>query len=229
MNAPIDHAGQTYTQAFLPGERESRAKTSEALSEYFDFANRLLRFWLDADKDRGVSNSTISPIALRVVLSMSVKASKQLRSIIELCERGEAGDSSIIARSLFETALVVAFILKPRFFPREFDATKHVKRTIRVRGLTLSREFRATLYIAHHVLEEERCANRHRTRRGLMRYAKRMEHHALNDPSSQQVKREIGPEWTRILLRPPRTYSGLNLSKDPRKKNVMNLLLPEVV
>jgi Family of unknown function (DUF5677) len=197
---------------WFPGEDRVRDEIQRELAGHFGFAKRLLTYWLKADKDTGLNKSSLPPIVLRVVLAMSVKATRQFRSVIELCERGEAVDGAIIARSMFETALAVAFVLKPRFEPSKFDEKGKVKKTIKVPGVTLTCEFRALLFAAHQVLQPERSAAKHADRPGLKRHSKRMARIAANFGGAQLYKNAIGPEWTKILKSPPFTYSGLSIA-----------------
>jgi len=196
----------------LPDEDRVRNEIQRELGECFGFAKRLLTYWLRADLDTGLNGSSIPPIVLRVALSMSIKATRQFRSVIELCERGEAADGAVIARAMFETALVVGFVLKHRFVPREFNRKGKVTKTINVPGVSLTREFRAMLFVAHQLFQPERFATLHADRPGLKRHAKRRGKIAANDSTIQRYRDEIGPEWTRILMRRPWTYSGLSIA-----------------
>lgn len=195
----------------FPEETDLKVRLEEDCGQLFDFSRRLLRYWLESDKDTGLSKSTLPPVVLRVVMAMSTKASRQFRSVIELCERGEAADASVLARALFETTLVVGFVLKDRFTPREYNPAGRVTKTILVPGIRLTREFRATLYVTHGVLRPEVFAKRHETRPGMKRAAKRMARIA-SDAIAKPYKQAIGPEWTDILSKHPRTYSGLSVA-----------------
>ena len=194
----------------FPGEAELESELEEDCGDLFGFSRRLLRYWLEADKDTGLDKSTLPPIVLRVAMAMSTKAARQFRSVIELCERGEAADASVLARALFETTLVVGFVLKDRFTPRDNDGS--VKRKLIVPGVRLTREFRATLYVTHGVLKPEVFAERHQNRPGMKRSAKRMAKIG-SDAIAKPYKQAIGPEWTKILMKHPRTYSGLNVAE----------------
>jgi hypothetical protein len=196
----------------FPNEEQVIERLNQQLADRFDYAKRLLRFWMEDDLDTGFAASNLPLIVLRVALAMSVRACRQFRSVIELCERGEAVDASIIARSMFETALVVGYVLKPRFTPHRYDGTGKVKSTIIVPGVRLTREFRATLFVAHHVFQPERSAARHISRPGMARHAKCLATWAGKDEAVQAYKKEIGPKWTEILMNRPFTYSGLNIS-----------------
>ncbi|MSR57296.1 MAG: hypothetical protein EXS05_06460 [Planctomycetaceae bacterium] len=196
----------------FPYEDAVRVALQQRLSTYFDVAGRLLRFWLEMDKDSGLERSTLPPIVLRVALAMNVRACRQFRSVIELCERGEAVDAAIIARSMFETAQVMAFVLRPRVVPRKFDSRGKVEKRLFVPGVKFTREFRAALYVAHHAFEPERFAGRHRMRPGMKRIARRMK--ALSQQSNiiAEWTAKIGQGWRDLLMQHPFTYSGLSIA-----------------
>jgi hypothetical protein len=196
----------------FPDEDEIRAKLQQHLAAYFDYSERLLQFWVLADKDKKASLSALSPIVLRVLLAMSVKSCRQFRTVIELCERGENADAAIVARAMFETALVVGFILKPRFVPREFDKKGKVKRSITVPNVKLTREFRAILFAAHDALKPDREAAMHAQRPGMKRHAKRMAKIATMTNVGQSYIQTLGPQWTSILMNRPYTYTGLSIA-----------------
>ncbi len=195
----------------FPNEEEIKSELESQCGDLFYFSRRLLRHWLKADKDTGLAKSTLSSVVLRVVMAMSTKAARQFRSVIELCERGESADASVLARSLFETTLVVGFVLRNRFIPREYNSDGSVRKTIVVPGVRLTREFRATLYVTHGVLKPEVFADRHSKRPGMKRSAKRMLRLG-SDTIAGPYKQTIGPDWTKILMKHPRTYSGLSVA-----------------
>jgi hypothetical protein len=196
----------------FPFEREVRNAIQEQSGDLCGHAKRLLRFWLMTDKDRGLEASDLPLIVLRILLSMSVKSCRQFRSVIELCGRAESVDASVVARAMFETALVVGFVLKPRFVPRKFDRSGKVVGKIVVADKPLTREFRALLFVTHDVLKPERFADLHGKRPGMKRYAKGMAKLATKDNVAAPYKQAIGAGWTKLLMEYPHTYSGLSIS-----------------
>src|SRR5271157_3813885 len=103
--------------SLFPDDRRVADEIRDHLTSHFDYAHRLLRYWVNADKDSGFARSKLPVIVLRATLTIGVKVSRQFRSVIELCERGEAADGAVISRSMFETSLAAHFVLKPRFVP----------------------------------------------------------------------------------------------------------------
>jgi hypothetical protein len=196
----------------FPGDAERLTMIRVLTADYFDFARRLLCFWVETEKDEGFQQSGLPHIVLQVLLSMGVKACRQFRSVIELCERGEAADAAIIARAMFETALVVGFVLKPRFCPRKYDSTGKVTGTIGAPGIRLTRERRAALFVAHHIFQPERFVTRHINRPGIARHARSVAARVAKDEAARAYKKEIGPGWEKILMSSPYTYSGLSIA-----------------
>jgi hypothetical protein len=197
--------------SLFPDDRRVADEKRDHLASHFDYAQRLLRYWVGAHKDSGLARSKLPTIVLRAALSMAVKISRQFRSAIELCERGEAADGAVIARSMFETALPVGFVLKPRFVPREFGPDGKVKKRVPVSGPKLTRQFQATLFFVHQFLDPARHAARHAARLGMKRDSKRAAKFAGKIDNVLHYKAAIGPDWEAILMR-RRTYSGLNIS-----------------
>lgn len=196
----------------FPEEDRVKEELRNELGEYFDYARRLLRFWLEADKDKAIAKSTLAPVVLRVLLAMTVKTSRQFRSVVELCERGEAVDGSIIARSMFESVLVIGFVLKRTFIPRRFDGSGKETSRIEHPGVSLTRELRAMLFLTHHVLQPGREAAKHAGRPGMKRFARRLAKLIAKDRVAEPYEQAIGPDWTATLKKKPHTYSGLSIS-----------------
>jgi hypothetical protein len=198
-------------QVEFPGDAQAEVEIRNELREKIDFAKRLLRFWIGADLDQGFSRTPWAPIVKRVLLANIVRSSRQFRTVLELCERGEGVDASIICRSLFETALAIAFVLRPRVTLRKFDR-RGVPRPVVKQRNRLSREFRATLVVAHHVLEPERFVQQHENRPSFRRHAEALRRRLVNDTVAQHYKKVIGSGWTSVLLSAPWTYSGLTVA-----------------
>ncbi len=206
-----------------PNTSRTLEETEGELSWLCGFAKRLVRYWMNAHLDRGFNGSDLPRPVLRIAFAMHVKAVRQFRAAIDLCQRGDAASASIMARSMFETALVVGFVLKPRFMPRTFDKegrptrltikTRDAKgRSIRrtLKPIQLSREFRAMLYIAHRDLQPNRDIARYRKRPGMLRYVRRLDRFVTQHGATIDWEATLGPDWVSIL-EASHTYSGLNL------------------
>lgn len=176
----------------------------------FGFAKRLLRYWTNAHLDGGFNGSELPKPAMRIAFAMHVKGVRQFRAAIDLCQCGDAASASIMARSMFETALVVGFVLKPRFMPRRFDKKGRSTR-LKVKHIQLSREFRAMLYIAHRDLQPHRDIERHRERPGMLRHVRRLDRFVTRHGPTVDWEAKLGRGWLNILMNAPWTYSGLNV------------------
>jgi hypothetical protein len=98
----------------FPGEERKCEEIRQKAADHLDLARRLLSFWLGTDKDRGISRCKLPDVVVNVAAALNVKATRQYRTIIELCERGEASAAAAITRALFETDLATAWVLKRR-------------------------------------------------------------------------------------------------------------------
>lgn len=94
-------------------DEEQRSKeVRENLREEFDFARRIYSSWADSDRLAWKTSPTFPDNAFNLTLMLDLQAGRLFRSAVELCYRSEGFCSHILARSLFETALALAFILK---------------------------------------------------------------------------------------------------------------------
>ena len=92
------------------GEQERSTEVQRNLADLFSLAESLFNYWLDQRKDKWTAQVPIESANLALILD--VQACRLFRSVIEECQRCEAFNASILARSLFETTLGAAFLLK---------------------------------------------------------------------------------------------------------------------
>jgi hypothetical protein len=92
------------------GEQKRSAEVQKNLCALFSLAESLFNFWLDQDKDKWAAKIPIESGNLALILD--VQACRLFRSVVEECRRCEAFNASILARTLFENTLGVAFLLK---------------------------------------------------------------------------------------------------------------------
>jgi hypothetical protein len=97
-----------------------------------------------------------------------MKICKQYRSILVLCELGLVEDADVIARSLFESAVQTLFVLK-----RNIRLRRGWKNAPKPPRGGFSAEFRAKLYLAHGVLNEQKRVRLCQNKRGLKRPTRR--------------------------------------------------------
>ena len=195
----------------VANEETVREEMAANVGRQLDLGRRCLQLWLQLDKDTALNRSRLPSEVIRVAFAMNVKICRQLRTVIDLCRRGEAADAEIIARSMYEAVLATGFVLVPRLILREFRNDGTVKRTIREPGKPLSRQLRARLYLAHAQLFAERFKTRHAGKPGKKRMATAVAKNA--DPRTiNRYRTLIGSGWTKRLCTHPYTYSGLSIA-----------------
>jgi hypothetical protein len=203
-------------------EQERSAEVQATLADLFNLSEAIYNLWLDQDKENWTCK--IPNESANLALTLDIQACRLFRSIIEDCQRCEAFSASILARTLFETVLGVAFLVKKDVriivepvFPRgsppgtppiKYAAKARSKGVKRTRKHLLSRELRANLYLAsrYFSLEDDDIASMGKFP-GFYHKAKRLRGSA--DPKVRaQYEKRIGPEWSSILQH-GRSYAGL--------------------
>ena len=66
----------------FPQEAELTARVRANLSKEFDYANRLLAFWVEAEKDYWLQRSRLPDIVLHVAMALHTQACRQMRRIL---------------------------------------------------------------------------------------------------------------------------------------------------
>lgn len=174
------------------------SKLQETLGERFDFARRLLRVSLKADVGNAFNSSDLHNLTLVALHTSLCRVFRQFRTVIELCERGEAEDAAAISRGIFETSLAVAFVLNDRVKLRTFDehGKGHVVKWMKEANRPMSREFRAELFNAHQRLDGYRYIRRNKNRPGMKRECVQLLKQLENEGVRADVELTIGAEWT---------------------------------
>jgi hypothetical protein len=205
----------------LPNERANRAlvraRSKMLLSQATDLhrvAVAVLQQSLGGAEQSGlrIPNSHIDSTVVFVALGLYVKACKQHRSVQLLARAGLSPDALAIARNLFETTLALVFILRKQIRLRRGFSPAHPSglSLSAIQRRPLSTRFRARLYQANLVFEQERTrdefARTPRIKREARRITKRL------PQLIAEAEKAIGPEWTR-RLRQARSYSGVSLKE----------------
>ncbi len=186
------------------------------LKDQFTFAHRLYDGWMLVEKDRYIIESKLDPLVIRLSMTLNVQACRQFRSIIELCERGEATNAMIVGRSLYETAVALMFVLSPQVPIRvkqksgKTDAWQAEIHDPQLASNSFTNRLRAALYLSSTVFNDERCYLKWNKRAELQQMAN------VVKPGQALVdfcEREIGKEWSFILRHRPHTFSGLSLAE----------------
>jgi len=193
------------------------AKAHEALHSQFEFSERVFNYWIGQEKNKYLWRGHLDELVVNVGATLDVQACRQFRTVIDLCQRCEGYDASVIARSLFETSLAMLFVLTEKLYlqvepvrnkPNAWRAAPSQKGRRRKRDL-LTQSHRAALYMVNIALQDEVKHGRLSATRGRKGYAKIIK----PDPAIiAECEKLVGPEWTYILRNPPRSYSGLSIS-----------------
>ena len=149
-----------------------------------------MRYWTEANHDQARQDSGAPGIVLYVLGSAEVKAARQFRTVIELCQRGEDADATVIARTMFETALVVGFVSCPRLRLCQFDGAGKRRPLSKIRGPLCGQELRTQLIMAHDALYPERDALRHAATPGMKRQV-RVATKIAHDEAVRYLKKRV--------------------------------------
>ena len=203
-------------------EQDRSLEVQRNLADLFSLAESFFNYWTDQDKERWTE--AIPRESANLALILDVQASRLYRSIVEECRRAEAFNAAILARTLFETVLGVAFLLKKDVrivvepivpkgassgaLPAKFAAKVRSRRTKRTRRHLLTREFRATLFLAYAYfsLEEQGIESMGKFP-GFYHKARRLRK-TTDRNIIAEYERQIGAEWS-YILRHSNTYAGL--------------------
>lgn len=142
--------------------------------------------------------------AAHEALHLYVRAVKQHRAVQILGEHGLGQDALANSRHLFETALALEFILRPRLTLKANGV-----RLPAVKGFPLSPEFRTRLYRANMTLERDRMHRAFQKTRGARRYSTKRERADLAGDLAA-VEKEIGTQWTK-RLKWSKDFSGVGM------------------
>jgi len=222
----------------FPKEDLRHSEIERDLATLLEFVQRVLNFWMLHPKDKWLDKSSVHGDVLDLTMILNVQVYRHSRSTLELCRRGEGGDAMISCRALFETVLVLLFILKPRvglYASVEIDkksgkpkaaaggapkyrAALHKRKRGGIVG-KLSRSDRANLYLAHAAFQGGVFAKRCMEIPGCKLTARIVDRSVI--PSVvKHFERRVGPDWTYILTHHPHTYSGLSVSDLARELHV---------
>jgi hypothetical protein len=193
----------------LPDESEHIEHYRREIGPLIDHAWRLWECWVGAPFNKAFSESALPAPQRYALAQVTVKASRQCRTVIELCERGEDADASIVSRALFETTLAAKFITASnlRLLQKRNSTWQQLPLPA---GQPFGPEFRATLLLAHEAISSERSLGtpppditQEQAQRAIDAYRK----------LAALYEQQIGPEWTRRLRAHPWTYSGVNINE----------------
>lgn len=199
-----------------PGEDERSAEVGENLAREFDLANRLFRYWARIEVEEWCKKSTLKQNSIYVAMTLAIQSVRFFRSILEECRRSEAMSALILSRSMFETSVALEFVLAPAIRIKavrkgndRFGKPKYVVKVGRFKSLT--RDFRARLYMASPILQEVAHLEKVSSTKGFRRFGRSQERN-IKPEKVDLVERDIGPEWSYVLRAKP-SYSGLTIKE----------------
>lgn len=214
----------------FPEEEERSTDVKDNLPLSFDLAEAAYNFWLMAEKDSWIAKCSLPPLAVNLAMLLDVQALRLFRSLIEQCQRCEAFNASILARSLYETVLGVGFLLKEdvRIIVEAklaqpkvgigppsvtgYHAKLKSKLAKRTQKHRLSREVRGKVYYAHSVFQQFERGPKILRLFGSGLRIKPKEKKEIKKLLAEQMA-IIGPQWSYILRHEPYSYSGLRINK----------------
>jgi Family of unknown function (DUF5677) len=220
----IERGPMIGAEAMMPTFPDEESRAIEArvnLKDEFEFIERAHRFWLYREKDEWLQQSRLPARVIHLAMLLNVQAMRQVRSVVEECNRCEAFGALIAARGLYETVLALQFLLKRKVgvevvtktagngtkrYSVRARSSKSKKGTVR----WLSRDFRARLYFSHGVFECKRLGQQCKSRsvlRGFSRAAGTADEKRL----VAECEKDIGDEWSFILTK-SHSYSGFNIA-----------------
>jgi hypothetical protein len=194
----------------FPDPSNRVAGVSQRLAAQFASAERFFSAWLPLQLGDRLRASELPDTTKSVVWMLNTQACRQFRTTIELARIAEASNGSIIARSLFESALALRFVLAAEFMvrieqKRDRDTGQPLPNKWNVKlpnhsedDIDLPRDLRAQLYAAQCFRKgaqiAEICGNR-----------------SPVDPRiAGLVVERIGPQWDSIQ-RSGKSYSGMSV------------------
>jgi hypothetical protein len=197
----------------LPFEDRVRKKIEEAFPDDLALCRDLLRFALDLLGCDSTGNLQIpsTPVpdvsnrARSLALGLYTKACKLFRSIMLLGEAGFAEELNILARSLFETALALEFILKP-----QVTLTCSGKAINVDPSKPLTSDFRALLYWSGVAFAEERRFKVFSDDPELLPYVTRFFDPVTTATDAESARCALGPLWSNYLKKNKRGLAGLS-------------------
>jgi hypothetical protein len=210
----------------FPEEERRAADLRSALDRPFDLADAIYNSWLTYEKDKWLRQSALPYESLTLAMLLNVQACRLYRSVVDMCRRGEALSTNILARTLFETVLGQQFLLARRV-PVTVEPKREKGGGVKLTpagtpdyvakpsskvgtASRMPRELRAKIYLAHSYFQFDREITAVECFPGGKRSAKRLRK-GIHPRLTAEYERAIGPEWGHILRHQPHTYSGLKV------------------
>ena len=108
----------------FPNEDEVKADFEKEIGEKLLVNRRLFSACLNSQVDTHFTESSLPDGVLHCLQISLCRTLRLHRTVIELCERGEAAIAASVARSMFENAIAVQFVLREQFSGEDFENCK---------------------------------------------------------------------------------------------------------
>jgi hypothetical protein len=206
------------------GEDGHVREVNERLEPIFSFAEAIYNLWAQQSWERNIHSMPEECIQLASLIN--TQALRLFRSVVEQVRRCETYSATILSRTLFETLLAVAFLVKkdiriivepvrpkpgsPPATTAKYVAKIRSKGVKRTRKHLLSYKLRMLLFQAYDYFWLQKAGlnslAKHPGMFGKVRQFKR----TLDPALLQGYEHAIGPEWTYILKNSD-NYAGLSV------------------
>lgn len=185
------------------------------LAEDITFSKRILEVALRPFSGNTVKISCMKGLNRKVIyiaVPLYFKICNQFKAIMALCHYNLAHEAEILNRSVFESMLALFFLLKWRVVLKENGRKLNSPDK-------LTTKFRAELYFAHLIFEQERLLKDFERTPGLKRDSKTFNKSAIEEQVIQ-AKQIIGSYWTK-RLRDKKKYAGVSIKDLAGSLNIL--------
>lgn len=183
---------------------------AKQLPTQLTLADTILDFGMKLPDQKDLHSISFPRDAVVTVMGLFTKAHVTFHSIIVLCGQRLDRPATALSRSLFETLLNLAFLVRKRVSLNHFNDSKaNPKTPVPLYGKTLKPEFRLALFNAWCLLRDDKTVDNWRRTKGL----KRQGHHTRKrlTPLDKSYIDTIGPDWKKAIKN-KNTCVGLNIA-----------------
>lgn len=195
----------------LPNENQVLESIPHLLAEEFDCAKRLLRFGVSLPTTKNdLHQCSLRHDTVVSALALYTKAMTSFRASIHLCEIGCDRNTLPVNRSLFETSVNLAFLIRHRVTLYHFnDGSKTKPKTpLNLHGKKLTTDFRTDLYNAWNILMSEKNIRRYSSTPGVKRAGRKLQKRI--DGIERPYVDTVGVDWEKAI-RGKNTCTGLSI------------------
>ena len=174
--------------------------TVETLNEHFRLAEQFIKGWSGGFLEVALRRAELATEVHQVILAQCVRQLRTLRSVTEICRLGDSVSGGVLVRSMWETAVLTGFIMKPNWL--------HV---VRGKKEKLDATLRAQLVLLRDQVQIRNRIDRTQDKSLKKSQAQWMllqEHSTLEALSAQ-----VGSKWSKVVDTDPPTVTGQSLEE----------------